>query len=274
MFLFCSPISCSRAGRTAGFVKMVFAMSELGLIVYCGTVPSTQDLAREILQSPPVLIRAVVAEHQTAGRGRHGNRWLDTPGESLLMTLLLRLQTHEVERAGQLAFVMALAVADALRGQTGLEAGFKWSNDVLVNGRKIAGILIETAYDAHRNPWALAGVGVNLLQKEFPEEIRGKATSVWLETGQLPAVELLAQELLASADRWMQAWREKGFTHIINAWRQHDTTAGHLYRLPSGEVATAQGVTDEGMVILRKGSDVLTVSTAEPVWGIYGTADE
>lgn len=269
MFLFYSLISCFCAGRFAGFVKMVFAMSELGLIVYCGTVPSTQDLAREILQSPPVQIRAVVAEHQTAGRGRFGNRWLDTPGESLLMTLLLRLEPHEVAQAGQLAFVMALAVADALRVQTGLEAGSKWSNDVLVNGRKIAGILIETAYDAHHTPWALAGVGINLLQRDFPEEIRGKATSVMLETGRAPAVELMAQELLRCADRWMQAWRQKGFAHIITAWRQHDVTSGHLYRLPSGEVATAQGVTDDGMLILRKGSDVLTVSTAEPVWGIY-----
>lgn len=274
MFLFCSPISCFRAGRFSGFVKMVFAMSELGLIVYCGTVPSTQDLAREILQSPPVLIRAVVAEHQTAGRGRFGNRWLDTPGESLLMTLLLRLEPHEVERAGQLAFVMALAVADTLRLQTGLTVGFKWSNDVLVGGRKIAGILIESAYDAHHNAWALAGVGINLLQKDFPEEILAKATSVLLESGRSPAVESLAQELLADVDRWMQAWREKGFTHIITAWRQHDVTAGHLYRLPSGEVATAQGVTDEGMLILRKGSDVITVNTAEPVWGIYDKTEE
>lgn len=253
---------------------MVFAMSELGLIVYSGAVPSTQDLAREILQSPPVLVRAVVAEHQTAGRGRFGNRWVDTPGESLLMTLLLRLEPHEVAQAGQLAFVMALAVADALGAQTGLEAGFKWSNDVMVNGRKIAGILVESAYDAHQHPWALVGVGINLLQKDFPEEIRGKATSVMLEIGRAPAVELMAQELLRSADRWMQTWRQKGFAHIITAWRQHDTTAGYLYRLPSGEVATAQGVTDDGSLILRKGDDIITVSTAEPVWSIYGTAEE
>lgn len=274
MFLFRCPISCFREGRFASFVKMMFAMGELGLIVYSGTVPSTQDMAREILQSPPVLIRAVVAEHQTAGRGRYGNRWVDNPGESLLMTLLLRLEPDEVARAGQLAFAMALAVADALWAQAGLETGFKWSNDVMVNGRKIAGILIESAYDAHHNPWALAGVGINLLQKDFPEEIQSKATSVLLETGQAPAVESLAQELLRCADRWMLAWRQKGFAHIITAWRQHDTTAGHLYRLPSGEVATAQGVTDEGMLILRKGGDVITVSTAEPVWGIYGAGQE
>lgn len=247
-------------------------MSELGLIVYCGTVSSTQDLAREILQSPPVQIRAVVAEHQTAGRGRHGNRWLDIPGESLLMTLLLPLQPQEVAQAGHLAFVMALAVADALRAQTGLSVRFKWSNDVLVNKRKIAGILVETAYDAHQQPWALVGVGINLLQRDFPTEIRGKAASVMLETGRSPAVEPLAQEVLRCADAWMQTWRQKGFQSIISIWQQSDSTPGHLYRLPSGEVGMAQGVTDEGMLLLRTDAGTVTVSSAEPVSGLYTDA--
>lgn len=248
-------------------------MSELGLIVYCGTVPSTQDLAREILQSPPVQIRAVVAEHQTAGRGRHGHRWLDAPSESLLMTLLLPLQPQEVAQAGHLAFVMALAVADALRAQTGLSVRFKWSNDVLVNKRKIAGILIETAYDAHQQPWALVGVGINLLQRDFPTEIRGKATSVMLETGHSPAVEPLAQELLRCADTWMQTWRQKGFQSIISLWRQSDNTPGHLYRLPSGEEGVAERVTDEGTLLLRINGDIVVVSSAEPVSGLYSDTD-
>lgn len=249
-------------------------MSELGLIVYCGTVPSTQDLAREILQSPPVQIRAVVAEHQTAGRGRHGNRWLDVPGESLLMTLLLRLQPHEVAQASQLAFIVALAVADALRVQAGLEVRFKWSNDILVRARKIAGILIETAHDAHHNPWALVGVGVNLLQRDFPEEIHDKATSVLLETGNALAVEPLAQEILRCADDWMQRWRQQGLESILCAWRQRDATAGHRYRLPSGEVGVAQGVTDEGNLLLCIDSATIAVRSAEPVSGLYTEADE
>lgn len=249
-------------------------MSELGLIVYCGTVPSTQDLAREMLQSPPMQIRAVVAEHQTAGRGRHGNRWLDTPGESLLMTLLLRLQPHEVAQASQLAFVIAPAVADALRVQAGLEVRFKWSNDILVRGRKIAGILIETAHDAHHNPWALAGVGVNLLQRDFPEEIHDKATSVLLETGSALAVEPLAQEILRCANAWMQRWRQQGLESILCAWRQGDATAGYLYRLPSGEVGVAQGVTDEGNLLLCIDNATIAVRSAEPVSGLHTGADE
>lgn len=248
-------------------------VSELGLIVYCGTVPSTQELAREILQSPPVQIRAVVAEHQTAGRGRHGNRWLDTPGESLLMTLLFPLQPQDVARASQLAFVIALAVADALRAQTGLSVHFKWSNDVLVNKRKIAGILIETAYDAHQQPWALVGVGVNLLQRDFPEEIHDKATSVLLETGNALAVEPLAQEILRCADDWMQTWRQKGFQSIVSIWRQSDSTTGHLYRLPSGEVGAAERVTDEGTLLLRINGDTVVVSSAEPISGLYSDTD-
>lgn len=242
-------------------------MSELGLIVYCGTVPSTQDLAREILQTPPVLVRGVVAEHQTAGRGRFGNRWHDTPGESLLMTLLLPLQTHERSREGELAFVMALAVADALRVQTGLTVQFKWSNDVLVNGRKLAGVLIETAHDARGDLWALAGVGVNLKQRHFPEELRDRATSVMLETGAAIAVEPLAQDLLRHTDRWMSVWRDEGLAAVLQGWRQHDVTTGKRYRLPSGEIGIAKAVAETGELLLEVDGRLLAVKSAEPVHG-------
>lgn len=256
------PAGCSRPNPNYDFVN------ELGLIVYSGTVPSTQDLAREVLQSPPVQIRAVVAEHQTAGRGRYGNRWLDTPGESLLMTLLLPLQVGESDRAGQLAFVLALAVADALREQAGLAVQFKWSNDVLVNRRKLAGILIETASDAHQQMWALAGVGVNLLQGDFPEEIRENATSVYLETGRRLPVEPLAQQLLRSVDHWMHVWRRDGLPPVLREWRKADVTAGHLYRLPSGEIGVARGIDNHGNLQLEVAGHVLVVSSAEPVRGI------
>lgn len=245
-------------------------MSELGLIVYCGTVPSTQDLARELLQSPPVQIRAVVAEHQTAGRGRYGNSWLDTPGESLLMTLLLRLQPQELAQAGQLAFALALAVADALREQARLEVQFKWSNDVLANGRKLAGILIETAHDARGEPWALAGVGINLLQRDFPEEIRDKATSVLRESGIALPIESLAQEVLRCTNRWMEVWRQDGLSAVLREWRRLDVTAGHLYRLPSGNMGVARGVSDAGALLVEVAGQQVVVSSAEPVHGCYG----
>lgn len=243
-------------------------MSELGLIVYSGTVSSTQDLAREILQSPPVVVRAVVAEHQTAGRGRLGNRWLDTPGDSLLMTLLLPLQPDEQSQAPHLSFMLALAAADALREQTNLTVQFKWSNDIVVRGRKLAGILIETALDARMQPWALAGIGVNLKQRHFPEELRDRATSVLLETGSAPSVEPLAQAILRYTDLWMQRWRQEGLSPLLQVWRQSDTTPGYSYRLPSGQVGIAQRVADTGELLVQVAGQVIAVSSAEPIQGI------
>ncbi len=246
-------------------------MSSLGLIVYCGTVPSTQELAREILQAPPVHIRAVVADHQTAGRGRHGNRWIDTPGESLLMTMLLRLEAHEVPRSGQLAFVLALAVADALQELAKLETRFKWSNDLLVGGRKVGGILIETAVDSLGNHWALAGVGVNLLQHEFPPDLHVKATSVWLESGRAVPMEPLAQEILRLTDEWLQRWRQEGFARVLAAWKVRDVTAGQRYLLPSGEVVVAQGVNERGELLVELQGETRSFTSAEPVTGTYGS---
>lgn len=183
------------------------------------------------------------------------------------MTALLRLEPKEVAQAGQLAFVMALAVANALQVEAGLAVRFKWSNDLLINGRKVAGILVETAYDAQMNSWALAGVGVNLLQEDFPTEIRGKATSVWLEAGLRLAVEPLAQQVLRLADQWMHTWREEGFAAIISHWRQRDSTEGQSYRLPSGEIGIARGVTDDGALLLDIGGVRMHVTSAEPVHG-------
>jgi BirA family biotin operon repressor/biotin-[acetyl-CoA-carboxylase] ligase len=185
------------------------------------------------------------------------------------MTLLLPLRAEESNRAGQLAFVLALAVADALREQTGLTVQFKWSNDVLVNRRKLAGILIETASDAHQQMWALAGVGLNLLQSDFPEEIRENATSVYLETGRRLLVEPLAQQLLRSVDHWMQVWRRDGLPPVLIEWRKADVTAGHLYRLPSGETGVARGIDDQGHLQVEVAGQVVAVTSAEPVRGVY-----
>jgi len=165
---------------------------------HVGSTPSTQ-----LLLAPDAPEGAlVVAEEQTAGRGRLGRSWFAPAGTSLLCSLQLRPDTP-TERLPELTGVAARACADAIAALTGLEPALKFPNDVLVGGRKVAGILAEA-----RDGRVVLGVGinVNLPADELPEDVDRPATSLLVETGrELDRAELLAQ-LLEQLERRYDAW--------------------------------------------------------------------
>jgi len=165
---------------------------------HVGSTPSTQ-----LLLAPDAPEGAlVVAEEQTAGRGRLGRNWFAPAGTSLLCSLQLRPDTP-TERLPELTGVVARACADAIAALTGLEPALKFPNDVLVGGRKVAGILAEA-----RDGRVVLGVGinVNLPVDELPEDVDRPATSLLVETGrELDRAELLA-ELLERLERRYDAW--------------------------------------------------------------------
>ena len=119
----------------------------------------------------------VVADHQTAGRGRLGRTWVAPPGASLLVSLLLR-PTVAADRRHLLVMAAGLAMAEAVEAETGVVAGLKWPNDLLVGERKLAGILAEVAGDA-----LVVGIGVNIEWHEVPAELSAIATACNLEGG-------------------------------------------------------------------------------------------
>jgi BirA family biotin operon repressor/biotin-[acetyl-CoA-carboxylase] ligase len=165
---------------------------------HVGSTPSTQ-----LLLAPDAPEGAlVVAEEQTAGRGRLGRSWFAPAGTSLLCSLQLRPDTPP-KRLPELTGVAARACADAIAALTGLEPALKFPNDVLVGGRKVAGILAEA-----RDGRVVLGVGinVNLPADELPEDVDRPATSLLVETGrELDRAELLA-ELLEQLERRYDAW--------------------------------------------------------------------
>jgi BirA family biotin operon repressor/biotin-[acetyl-CoA-carboxylase] ligase len=126
----------------------------------------------------------VVAEHQTAGRGRWGRRWESVPGASLLFSLVLRPQ----QPAGELALLttaLGVAVAEGVDRASGLDCRLKWPNDVNASGRKLAGVLVETRLSGPTVAVAVAGVGINLDWPEVPAELAERATSVGAELRRL-----------------------------------------------------------------------------------------
>lgn len=124
-----------------------------------------------------------IAEEQTAGKGRRGRVWTSPAGENVYMTLLLYGPGIQPDKASQLTLVMGLSVAQAAAEVTGKSAGIKWPNDVVFSGKKICGILTEMQIKEGKPEYIVIGVGINVNQKAFPEELSDKATSLLLETG-------------------------------------------------------------------------------------------
>ena len=137
-----------------------------------------------------------LAEAQTGGKGRMGRVWTSPPGQNIYMNLLIMEPEISPMNAASLTLVMGLSVAQAATEVTGKKAGIKWPNDVVMSGKKICGILTEMQISGNMPKYITIGVGINVNQKEFPEELQDKATSLMLETGEILVREEVAVKTL------------------------------------------------------------------------------
>lgn len=192
-------------------------------IVRLPIVDSTQRVAFALAAAGAVDRTVVVADTQTAGRGRRGRQWRDEPGASVLVSIVVRPRLA-VGDLPKLSLATAVAVAEAIEAVAGLGARLKWPNDILVHGRKIAGILLESRMDAE--PTVVVGIGVNLRQHAFPAELAATATSVRLESGRLIERERMLQALLAAFDVWQAILETQGFAPVRARWLQLAETIG------------------------------------------------
>lgn len=165
------------------------------------SVSSTNDAARELAASSAEEGLCVIAREQTAGRGRQGRSWSSPPGEGLYLSVILR---PEIGASGAAVITLAAAVAvtETLRLDFDVAADIKWPNDVLISGRKICGILAESAIEDGRLQYAVMGIGVNLTQLLFDDGIGGAATSLLLETGRSIAPPEFSKLLLERMEQW------------------------------------------------------------------------
>jgi BirA family biotin operon repressor/biotin-[acetyl-CoA-carboxylase] ligase len=217
-------------------------------IVRVDSVGSTQALAFDLAERGAADGTVVVAETQTAGRGRRGRTWVDEPGASLLMSIVVRpgLAARDLPK---LSLAAAVAVGEALRALTGLDARLKWPNDVLTHGRKIAGILLESRIGAE--PLVVAGIGINLRQRSFPPEVAGSATSVALESGRDVDPETLLGAVLEAFDRWRTRLEGEGFAPLRERWLALADTIGRTVSV-AGLEGVAVDLDADGALVLRE----------------------
>jgi len=199
-------------------------------------VASTNDEAHRVADAGGLHGEVVIAERQTEGRGRRGRRWIDSPGGSLVFSVVLRPAIPPI-RAPELALAAAVAVCETAREFGATSARIKWPNDVECQGRKLAGLLAELRTEGAAVRHAVLGVGLNCgtARGEFPDELRQTATSLALERGETVARLLVFARLLESLDEWLALHDLEGFAPVRERFLQLSSTLGRRVRAEVGE---------------------------------------
>ena len=180
---------------------------------------STNVQVKKLAEQGAVEGTVVIANRQSAGRGRLGRRWESPSGVNLYCSILLKPQIP-VQQAPQLTFLSAVAVAETLKHVCQLSATVKWPNDVLIDGAKIAGLLNEMNAETEQIHFVILGVGINLnmTAEQFPQELKYPATSVFLETGRRVDRRVFLREFLQRLELYYLELQHEGFAPIRSRW--------------------------------------------------------
>lgn len=224
-------------------------------IRYIETCPSTQFLAHEEAQSGAVDGTVVLAEEQTAGKGRMARVWESKAAKGIWMSVITRplLAPHQ---APQMTLVAAVAVTRAIEDITGLSAQIKWPNDILINGKKVTGILTELQADPDVVKAIILGIGINVNQSaaDFPLELSAIATSLKMEAGEQVNRAALIAKILRYLEDYTKLYEEHGFAPIKLLWEGYSNTAGKRIRavmINETIEGTALGISEAGMLELK-----------------------
>lgn len=222
------------------------------------TVESTNDAALDMARHGEPEGAVITALSQTKGRGRRGRTWYNQAGQNIIMSVIL---TPDIpfNRVPELTFVASLSVLDCLAAIPCNGVSLKWPNDVLINGKKASGILLETCTSAERNA-VIIGIGVNLNQSAFSSDIADIATSVYLEIGTKHDIETVTQSLALSIFSNYQAYLSEGFEEILTRWRKYMWGLGkHADIQAEGRSISGRisGISSDGALLLA-GNDGTT----------------
>lgn len=248
-------------------------------ILFFPTLGSTNDAAASHIADRSPVVGAdlgrpcaeglvVVADEQTAGRGRRGHAWFSPPGSGLYVSVVLvpaRARVDPARATRLLTLAVGVALAEAIDSSAGLRVDLKWPNDLYVARRKLAGILAEASGDA-----VIVGYGINVTATSFPPDLRGRATSLESELGRVcdrPA--LLAETLTSLAARYADLL-EGRFDAILDAWRRRAPSAQGArvtWTTPGGPVTgVTAGIDDEGALLVRVGDRIERIVAGELQW--------
>ena len=237
-----------------------------GPVHHFETLDSTNNLAKELAGRGAPEGSLVVAETQTRGRGRLDREWDSPPGLGLYVSLVLRPALPPMELP-QITLMSAVAVVRAVRRVAGVAPGIKWPNDLLLNGKKLGGILTEMETESDRIRHVVVGLGLNVNNPGFPPDLAATATSLTLAVGgAFPRVSLL-QAWLEEFEALYERFLHQGFPEILEEWKRYTVTLGRAVTVRQGprEIAgQALDVAADGALLVRiANGEIVRVTSGE-----------
>ncbi|WP_214755835.1 biotin--[acetyl-CoA-carboxylase] ligase [Exiguobacterium sp. s157] len=231
-------------------------------------VDTTQRIAHELAQKGVLEGTLVISEEQTAGRGQLGRNWYNPSHVNIAASVILR-PALPIRDASKLTLMAASAFARALHAQ-GIPATIKWPNDLLLNGKKIGGILTEMQTEGDRIQAVILGFGLNVNSDVIPDELAHRATSIKLETNQTYRRSELLAHLLAELETEYDLFLASGFDSVRAHWLEHAAYLNEPVTLTaSGKPrrGTMRGISEEGALLLEHEGTVEPIYSAEiAVW--------
>ena len=246
-----------------------------GRTVYFDATDSTNIQARRLAEAHAPHGTLVVSDRQDGGKGRRGRSWASPSGVGIWMSLILRPEIAP-SSASMLTLAAALAVREGIQEETGLSPLIKWPNDLVLNGKKICGILTEMSTELMEIQYVITGIGINVNQREFPSEIRDTATSLSLEAGRSFRRSSLIAAILKAFEKDYAAFLKTGdLSLLLEEYNACLVNRGKEVCIldPSGEYrAVAEGIDESGslLVTLPDGTRREIISGEVSVRGIYG----
>jgi BirA family biotin operon repressor/biotin-[acetyl-CoA-carboxylase] ligase len=237
-----------------------------GRLIIVQEAESTQDLARDLAERSESDGLAIMALHQTRGRGRLGRYWISPPGKNLALSLILRPALAPVEGV-LLGLLGSIAAAATIEDRGVPTAELRWPNDVMVRGRKIAGILSEARIQGSVLEYVIIGIGmnVNTVISDFPSELRPSVTSLFMCTGAKWGIEEIARSFLEHMEALSRRVKSEGCAFIPALWENRWAHRGQLLRR-DGITGLAEGLDSDGALLLRTDDGrLLRITSGEPV---------
>ena len=243
-------------------------------IFYYPVIDSTNTKAKQLAEEGYPAGTLVVAEQQDAGRGRRGRSWESPRGSGIFMTLMLKPDIRP-DNASMLTLVAAMAVAAAIRKCTGRPAGIKWPNDIVMNGKKVCGILTEMSAQIDYVNHVVIGIGINVHNEAFPEEISHMATSLYLETGVHQNRAELIEEVWEQFERYYAIFLQtEDLSGLVKEYEAHLVNMHQIVKVLDPKEpfeGKAMGITARGELMVDTWESRRLVSAGEvSVRGVYG----
>jgi BirA family biotin operon repressor/biotin-[acetyl-CoA-carboxylase] ligase len=236
-------------------------------ILWYAEVSSTNDVAAVLAERGAEEGTVVIADMQTAGRGRHGRAWASPVGAGLYLSAVLRPRETALPL---LTLATGLAVAEAVHAATGLDPSVKWPNDIYLGARKVAGILAEAGSSAAVIQHVVLGIGINVGAAAYPPDVAARATSLESELGRMVDRGLLAAECLAALAARYGSLQQGDTAVVIDAWRQRAaSTFGRTVEWETEGIChrgVAEGIDGDGALLVRTESGPERVISGQVRW--------